>query len=498
MKIESDSLVDYTKTPQAPKPAAAAPEPKPDPTPEELLQLNQDIHRSMGWTPPEAPKPETIAPVPPTPTPPPTPAPAPAPAPAPTPAPAPAPVGATMGSDDVLAAVRQVARENQPAPTPAPAPAAPAVALTREDRKDYEVVQFLERSEPQKWNGLTQRYLDYVRAHYEYQETWRKANDGKVFDGDDEEHAQWYNEHPSPVTLDDIEEGREGLIEERVYNKRVKPVLDAQEQARILKEAEPQVVFRAAQSCLKMVRMFDPELAKLISDEQGNLVFNPETVAAFERANPIAKDEFDIILKDLGLWEMLKEIERTTVERADYRFNPDANPVHRQVANHIRAIEAQFMADPANKTKDGKQFITVDDWNGRCRKIAKSPGTDADKETKMQDLQSRFIAFSTDEIIDRILQMYADKVKREIQRIADLDKRRGIVATPGVQPAAPAPAPTPAPTPTPTPAPAPLPRAAKPNSPALNTPSSTVQPADPHNLPSKSVGEQMVETMYKK
>lgn len=500
-------VVDTTKpTPQP----AAAPEPdnSPAPTPEELTARHAQIHKTMGWgNPPEdrAPAP-VIAP---------TPAPMPEPAPAtPPPAPlappaapaAPVAIQPTMTEGDVdraatIAAQRVLDSQRPTAPPAAPTVVVPTFELTPEDRKDFEVVQALERLEPEKYTGKSRTFLDYVKGHYAYQADWTTKNDGEEFDPEAKAHRAWYAANNCGVTDEDIEHGKELMMEERVYNRRIKPLEDkqAQEAARARADkatelAMPVVMDNAGRTVVRLVSAINPELAKLVTNAQGGLTLSPEAIASFESADPIAYDELQRILKNADghgedLWPMLLALEFTAIPEANRQLNPQQNQLHARIGAHVQAAEEAKMRDP-NRNANGKEFLRIAQYQAQAEK--------AKDQAAMDALDARYYTLTLDDIINHLVNYFSLMAKKNIEKIDSLAKKRYGSTNGGGQPTPVVPNPAPAPAIPPTTLPVARSTNGKPTPPSVNSAGDTVPTPDQRNTGQKSVGELMTERHFSK
>lgn len=496
--------VELTTTPKPKKAVKPAPEapaapstpPAPAPTPEELAERQNNVIAAMGWTgvtkpatPEEQPKaPETppepenaLEPVvtPPAPTPEAKPEPKPDPAPA-APAPAPKPEPTTMATrDDIEAAANRAAQlvaDQRPAPAPTPTPAAPpapVLDLSPEDKKDYEIIAFLERTEPEKFKGRGQKFLDYTKELYAYQDAWaaKPENEGKDFDPDDAEHNQWFAKHEPGTAESDIEYGRERAMEERIYQNRVKPELDKIERDKAMKEAIPTITQNVGRRTVALIDAVNPELAKLVQDAEGRPMFTKEAIAAVEEADPIAKRTLDQIVRN-ELEPMVMALEMTTVPGLGFKLNPAGDPMHARIAEYVWQAENDMKKAPADvRIQGGKEFATITQYNAM---------SEADRE--------RHYTLSVDDIQDLIVDDMAQKARKSIDEVDNLAKRK---YKPDADKREVAPAPTPATTPTP------APRNNKPTPPSTNNSGDLARTSDQPAPAVKKYGETMASVMFK-
>lgn len=489
-KILQDDGITYVDT-TSPKPAApvvVADPAAPAPTAEEL---GARMNAAMGWgtppkeTPAAAPA-EPAEPVAATPAAPAAPA---APATPEPVAPAPAPDLDRLAR---TAAQHVLDQQPKPAPTAPPAPA-PAFDMSDEDKADYEVVQFLERNDPATHKGKAERFLNYVKAHYAYQEDWAKKNDGTTFNPDSEEHSDWYKANDPGVSEKDIEAGREDMRDERVYLNRVKPELDKIEAEKAINQAMPVVVNNVQKRIVSLVDGVDPALAKLIQDEKGNPALTMANIAALDEADPIAKQQLDFLVKH-ELEPLLFALEMSTVQdregKAVYRLNPAANPAHARIAQFINEAETKMQSAPAEvRIQNGKEFATISQFQTMQKNIQNSAASEADKQRELRAINDRYYTLGVDEIEEDIVDFFTVEARKRIDAQDNLAKRKYKPTNGAGQPAAAA-APAAAPA-------APVPANGKPKAPSTAGGSDTVRQADQGAPAVKNFGEQAAAVMYK-
>ena len=475
--------------------APAVVEPSKPPTAEELQKRADETYASMGWgkapkveegTPPPVVEPEPVVVV--------------APAPEPVVVEEPAKPVVPPASPDMATIVKAAASEGvRIAMTELPATAReataptsqkPPIELTSDDQKDYDVIKFLERTDA-KFKGKSAAYIEYVKANYAYQDDWGNKNAGREFNPNDPEHADWYDKHQSPVTVDDIDAGREKMVEERIYNNRVKPELDRMNSERAIQQAMPTVIGNVHRKILMMVEAVNPEIAKMLMDSNGNPSFTKEALAKADDFDPITFVELNRAVKH-QLEPLLVELEKSAVQGATYRLDPTRNPIHAAIGHHVARVEAEMSAKPASeRIRNGRSFLSISDYQRMSANILNSDATDDDKNQKINDLDARYYCLDVDEIEDALVAHCAAEVKKTVEFIDGTAKRKYKPSTPSGQPAvvataAPAVVVTP-----PTPS-------TKPKAPSSAGGNDVVQTSHLGNSSPKSFVDQMAETHDRK
>lgn len=395
--------------------------------------------------------------------------------------------------DDIEAAAKRAAQlvaDQRPAAAPTPKPVvAASFELSPQDQKDLDVIRFLERTDPDKHRGRTDKFIAYTRDYYAYQDAWaaKPENEGKDFNPDDPEHNGWFEKHEAGTTESEIESGREKLVEERVYLNRVKPELDKIERENAINQAIPKVIASVGQRTLQMIQEVNPELAKLLQDAQGNPVFSAETLKAVDEADPVARKALDAVVKN-ELEPMLVALEMTTIPNANYQFNPATNAHHAKIAEHIRQAEQDMLNASAEvRIQNGKEFATISQYEQMRASILNGNATD--KERELANLDQRYYTLTVDDVEALIVSDVAEKARKAIDEMDNLAKRKYGGAK---QNGGPAPTHEPA-----QPAPTPPQRSMKPNPPSSRGAGEIAPTGDQPGQTVKKFGETMAGVMFK-
>lgn len=470
-------------------------EPSKPPTAEELQQRADETYASMGWgkapkveegTPPPVVEPEPVVVA--------------APAPEPVVVAEPAKPVVPQASPDMATIVKAAASEGVriamtelPATArvaTAPASQKPPIELTSDDQKDYDVIKFLERTDA-KYKGKSAAYIEYVKANYAYQDDWGNKNSGREFNPNDPEHSDWYDKHQSPVTVDEIDDGREKMVEERIYNNRVKPELDRMNSERAIQQAMPTVIGNVHRKILMMVESVNPEIAKILMDASGNPSFTKEALAKADDFDPITFVELNRKVKQ-ELEPLLVELEKSAVQGATYRLDPTRNPIHAAIGHHVARVEAEMSSKPASeRIRNGRSFLSIADYQRMSTNILNSDTTDDQKNQQLNDLDARYYCLDVDEIEDALVIHCAAEVKKAVDFLDGTAKRKYKPSTAVGQPAVVTPA-------VPSVGVAPSTPSTKPKAPSSAGGNDVVQTSHLGNQAPKSFADQMAETHYRK
>ncbi len=249
------------------------------------------------------------------------------------------------------AATRAVARM-APAPKPEerPAPKLPEDNLTPAERKQFTVYQELESSQPDRYKGVTAKYLNSLTEIQTYVKTWAKDNPGAKFDPDDEQHNDFFARVEPDVDEDDWVDAKANLRAREISNQAVKPLnekLQQMEQDRNKAMLEPFVQQKTLEGVHLLLNEFDPELAAEI--------LKPDGLKELKEKDPITAGILNHVANHVGA--LAAEIVRLHDPNAGTQFDP-RNPSHKEIADFILSQEDRISRLPANdRLRDGKRFI---------------------------------------------------------------------------------------------------------------------------------------------
>jgi hypothetical protein len=482
----------------APEPPAAAPPPAtpPEPTAEEkqLEERRKQVLASIGYelppeTPPAAP---TAPPASPTPAPA-TPAP-PTPQNAPT---IPVPPQETPAERDArlvgtavekaLTSVAPLLRGAQP-PAQAPAPTQPTLELTPADARDLEAVAYLEQKDPQKFAGKADEFRQFYKDNYERITKWQQDNPDKEYNPNNEEHAQWLEEHmPADVPVEVLDEAIDDVKFEKKFQARVAPELQAQKAEKALQEAAPRINGQVVKSAYKLVEAVAPELAKLAKNGE-QIDFSKPVLDKIEEADPIAREVLD--RHAMALNPLIVTLEKIAVPGLNYILDP-SRPVDARIMQEMADCEQILVkAPPEVQRRDGKQFITLNELTAKRREAAALPANQ--RQAAMDRLGNDYWTLSIDDVEETLIDRFAKEAKKEIEHLNTLAdkklKKRGVVQPAPVQSTPTPPAPTPAP---------PASGIARPRPPSISTQSDVTPAPGGNGSPPKSFGETAAMTHFR-
>lgn len=386
-------------------------------TPESLKEAGVDVAVAMGWKKPEAKaepvvepepvieapavEPVVVAPV----------------------TPAPAPVVPAMTQQEVIKeTAKAVVAEMRPTPPPAPVvpaePVAPAFELSEEDQADYAVLVYLQESNQARFRGVADKFLDYTKKYYAYQDKWAEENPGKEFNAEDDEHSEWFASNALPVKPKDIEDAKIEMAVERKYQEKIAPEIQKRKSDEAFQKEAPAMSARINKQIVEFVKKVNPELAKLLLDDKGNPDLSPANIERLTEADPIAKRVLENVVNG-QFAPVLWELEKSVTPDMNYTLNAQSNQIHAQIDRYRELAEKAITAGtPEAKLRDGKQFQTTSQMAQRQAAILNQSVSREQKQQQVNDLYSTFWSLSVDDVAEF---MRDELVKNATQTISELD-----------------------------------------------------------------------------
>lgn len=311
---------------------------------------------ALPAVPTEPEPPAAIAPAPAPAAPTPAPVQAPTPLPAPAPAPVPPPVQARQAPS-----VSEFVDPDAPAPPAGPSP----IAFNASQQKTLTHLEVLQRNNP-NYAGVVGKTVQFWKDEEAYIRNWKSTNRDQVFDGDAEEHADFYQREPI-IDPDDLVDARVKDAENRSLARiqQVEAKVQTQEQAMRAQQVEAQAVRVAGGGVHEFVTKAAPELAKLMT-VGGKLVVNDDTRAKAQAEMPA---EYQILDTESGqLFHDLDELTKIdagvaqidgskVVDVGEEPYYP-----HQTIIRTFNNLERRLQRQDANESvKDGKKFITTNE-----------------------------------------------------------------------------------------------------------------------------------------
>lgn len=335
-----------------------------------------------------------------------------------------------LASTSAAAAATAVVEAMEKNKKEAPAPAEVDLSfLDNEERSKLPALEQLEKMYPEKYKGLSKKFTDSIKSAADYETEWTKANPGKEFDSEAEEHNDFYNRNEVKWDDDDYTDARVELRSRKIGEEATKPLtekiskIEADERRR---QIEPTAT-NAARNTAKT--MFDALGGEYVNVVGNNGAIDASIIKKLTEDSPEIANAVFTSARDL---EMLSaEAIRLDSGVVNYDQN---NQLHSRLVTYATNQEQAMMSLPEQDrlNKDGKSFM---------------PSAQYVKLTQAQ--RSKHWTFTAADLnvllaADTVVNLKEMMTNHEAMLTRELTKRNGGKPLP-----APAPAPAAKPTPPP-------------------------------------------------
>lgn len=268
--------------------------------------------------------------------------------------------------------------------------------LSDEEREDIETMKMLEELDPSKYKGHADKTRKFIKDVLNpYRDKWLKEHPGEAFDPDSDEHEAVYKQQPQ-VTPDDWQSAKDELRinrkAEQIFEKKFGPKLTEIEKKNAERAILPKIESEAHAAIESLVKAVDPELAKLIGEE--------DEIKKMAELDPIATEVLDRAAGDLRV--LVTELDKLSTPELQYGIN-DRNPAHRALINFATGYESEIKKMPAkDQLWNGKKFATQEEYGKMNR---------AD--------QAQHWVLSGQDIREVLIERFANGVKQDIEAARD-------------------------------------------------------------------------------
>lgn len=251
-----------------------------------------------------------------------------------------------VASEAATAATREAMRGLQAQPGQ-PAVASPADALAEEDRHEYEVAEFLAKTNP-KFKNAPQVVLSHVKKANDHAARWEQQNPGKVFDPEDDEHADFFDALDSEKPW--------SPREFRKAENKMDNAPDVEEQVKPLKE-EIEVLKRdsARNELITSVQQAQTVVAGLVAKAAGDDILDVIVKDGFHKLNdkdPITANELARTMS--GIQPLLETMIHLDDPKGRIPFDNN-NPMHHEWLKFLNKKESEFRGQ---QDGNGRMFAT--------------------------------------------------------------------------------------------------------------------------------------------
>lgn len=271
--------------------------------------------------------------------------------------PAATPPAPVLDRETIASAVAEGMERGSKKPEPTSEVKSEEVELPPAEAKRLAVLERMEKSNPDKYKGRAKAYRDSYTKLLKYSEDWEKANPGKEFNEDDEEHKEFFDKNNVDWDDDDYTEALAELkSDEKVgaARKEIDQKFATIERAEKLRSEAPKIVQSQTTAALAYFADMDGEFAKVLKAD-GTL--DTELGKKLTEADPI---KAQIIVGGASrVEELVAETYKLFTNLVDY---DGKNPNHIAINSFVLSKEEQLMKKPAKEQLDseGRPFLTAD------------------------------------------------------------------------------------------------------------------------------------------
>lgn len=261
-----------------------------------------------------------------------------------TPPPPAAPAAAAPTADEIAT---KVAERMTPAKGP---PAKTEPDLSPEDKRNRDVFEFMAKEDPKQFGGITEKFDKFIAAERGYRKTWEKANPGKKFDPEGEEHAAFYEEN-DPIQTEELQEAFDQSKIELIATRKAEEKMAERETKLAREDAIKTVTARLkalpGEVMTDLAKAVDPELAKDISKIGEN---DPAAEIVLGRYAPTLEAMKGELVKAFS--------------KLNYPIDDQNNPLHKAIVQATWAFENELLSKPDQQTlPDGRKLVAFEDWS---------------------------------------------------------------------------------------------------------------------------------------
>lgn len=234
--------------------------------------------------------------------------------------------------------------------------------LTEESRQDVPVLRKMEEKWPDKYKGLTEKFVKASAMEEAYKSKWKKENPGTPFNADDEEHAGFYeandvdwNDRDFGRALASIETEAAMVDERKKVNEKLKDV-----EGRLAeKDLEPTIRAHQTHVARELVQGLDKDFAGLI-EENGKI-----NQKEMERLKDVDGFKLDTILGAAA------ELARL-VDSAERMMHPSglfklAGETKAYLEEQEGKLKWSGPDGERPRLKDGRFFVTHEEWEKKVK-----------------------------------------------------------------------------------------------------------------------------------
>jgi hypothetical protein len=245
--------------------------------------------------------------------------------------------------------------ESKQADKPA-APPTPEEKLSPAEKRKVEVLRHLEQMQPEKYKGVTDKFIKSTAALSEYASNWEREHPGQAFDDQDPEHEAFFKANDVDWEEEDYTDAAVDIRVQRSLKD--KDSATSQEVAEIKRKMQLQ---ESAATIGEKQNLSAVELWNLFGDDYKDIV-TPTGQVNSVKINDLQKADPE------GMQIRVNAARALDAEVAEVHklynglvtFQPGTNPVHRSIQAFGAEMEDRMLKQPPEQRVDdkGRQFVT--------------------------------------------------------------------------------------------------------------------------------------------
>lgn len=310
------------------------------------------------------------------------------------------------------AAVEMVSKKTTEAPVPKKSELESKIeALPEALKENIPIFKAMEEKWPDKYKGISDKYLKSAIKTAEYTKSWEKENPGQTFDAKDEQHSSFFEENEVNWEERDyaraiaaIESGQ-AVAEER---KKSDEKIRALEARNTVQELEPAIRTKQSSMAREILKDLTPQLEDLVTDEAR---INEKALAKLKEEDPFTADAVLSELAPLALF--VRETEKLLHPSGLFHYD-ESNPIHLAILNFWSDQEKRIKGSDQERDEKGRKFLSMPEWNN-------TP----------DNLKDRYWTLDKDQLIELRKESAHTELKKKLedltQRIEKTAKFKGFI-----------------------------------------------------------------------
>jgi hypothetical protein len=233
------------------------------------------------------------------------------------------------------------------------------VELSDSDKKKVAALAHMEQLQPDKYKGLADKYKTSMTKLAAYAAEWEKANPGKEFDEDADEHKAFFDENNVDWDDDDyieaVADQRTKKAVEEIDKKNAGKFSDIERRERLIASA-PAIEIVKVNAARQFFKALGDDYADIVAE---NGAVNAEKFKALETTDPVIHSI--LVTQAQGLETITAESHKILSNLVPFDKN---NPVHATLDNFVVSKEQQLLKKPKDEqlNQAGKPFLSSTDY----------------------------------------------------------------------------------------------------------------------------------------